>query len=111
MPNQQAIDTTFRALSDPVRRAIVMALTEGPRPVKALAEPHSLKLPTVLQHLSLLEAGGLVTTRKEGRARIVTLNPEGLRTAENWLADRRALWERRFDRLDEYLKSEKENDT
>ncbi|MEO1454468.1 MAG: metalloregulator ArsR/SmtB family transcription factor [Pseudomonadota bacterium] len=104
------LDTLFAALSDPTRRAMLNRLMRGPATVSDLAQPFDLALPTILQHLTKLEAGGLVTSRKEGRTRICTANPAAMAEAADWLADQRAAWEARLDRLDTYL-SDQDPDT
>lgn len=104
MPNHSPpIDTTFRALADPTRRAVLQRLTHGPATVTELAEPFDMALPSFLQHLRLLEAGGLVTTVKRGRTRTCELRPEPLAQAADWLTEQKAVWESRFDRMDAYL--------
>ena len=97
------LDLMFQALADPARRGMVERLTRGPASVSELAEPLAMSLSAVVQHLAVLEASGLVQTEKTGRVRTCRIEPKALRTAEQWIADRRALWERRFDRLGEYL--------
>ena len=105
MPNQRSdLDLVYQALADPTRRFIVERLTRGPATVSELAEPHDMSLPAVLQHLGLLEASGLVRSEKVGRVRTCTLHAARLRAAEDWLAGRRSLWERRLDRLGDYLR-------
>lgn len=99
MPVPATLDETFRALSDPTRRELLDRLAEGPAPVGDLARPLPMTLTAVLQHVQVLEAGGLVETRKQGRVRTCTLTEGGLLAAEQWLADRRTMWERRLDRL------------
>lgn len=93
----------FQALSDPTRRVMVERLSRGPASVSELARPFDMSLPAVVQHLQVLEASGLVTTRKVGRVRTCTLDPGALILAEKWINDRRSSWERRLDRLDEIL--------
>lgn len=107
-----ALDETFRALSDPTRRAVVQALGRGPASVSELAKPFEMALPSFLQHLKVLEDCGLVTTRKAGRVRTCTLQREPLAAAEHWLDAQRSLWTRRLDRLDRLalqLKDQEEN--
>ena len=106
MLNQSALDLVFHALADPTRRGIVEKLSRGPASVSDLAEPLEMSLPAVLQHLQLLEASGLVASEKTGRVRTCTLNRKTLQSAEQWIARRRAAWERRFDRLGAYLEKE-----
>jgi DNA-binding transcriptional ArsR family regulator len=97
------LDLLFQALADPTRRAIVERLSRGPASVSALAEPLAMSLPAVMQHLQVLEACGLVRSEKVGRVRTCRVEPRALRTAEQWITERRTLWERRLDRLGEYL--------
>ena len=97
------LDRLFQALSDPTRRAMVDRLSHGPASVTELAEPFAVSLPAIIQHLHVLEASGLVRSEKTGRVRTVQIAPASLRTAEQWVAARRANWERRLDRLGRYL--------
>ena len=103
MLNNAGIDRAFHALAEPTRRAIVERLCAGPSTVSALAEPFDMTLSAVVQHLRVLEEGGIVRTEKVGRVRTCRIEPTGLNAAAQWIADRRALWERRFDRLGEVL--------
>lgn len=103
------IDRIFRALGDPTRRAIVEKLCEGPISVTQLAEPLDITLAAVVQHLQVLEESGLVNTEKVGRVRTCRVEPAGLSAAEQWIADRRSTWERRFDRLGDLLAESDEN--
>jgi DNA-binding transcriptional ArsR family regulator len=106
MPNQSAaLDRMFHALADPTRRAVVARLSRGPASVSELAKPLSMSLPSVVQHLQVLEASGLIRTEKVGRVRTCRIEPAALQTAEQWIAEQRALWEGRLDRLDAYLKT------
>ena len=98
MANQ--IDLLFAALSDPTRRAVVEQLAGGAQPVKALAEPHDMALPSFLRHIEVLETAGLVATRKEGRTRVVALRPKSLDPIDGWLDGQRTLWEGRLARLE-----------
>ena len=98
-----ALDLVFQALADPTRREILERLTRGPASVSELARPFAMSLPAVAQHLQLLEASGLVRTEKVGRVRTCHIETGNLRAAERWIADRRTVWERRFDRLGEVL--------
>ena len=100
MLNQSAqLDLMFQALADPTRRAIVDRLSNGPASVSELARPLSMSLPGVVQHLQVLEASGLITTQKIGRVRTCTIDTGALTLAEQWINERRMLWERRLDRL------------
>ena len=93
------LDRTFAALADPGRRAMLSRLSAGPASVYDLAEPLHMTLSAVLQHVNYLEDTGLVTTRKEGRTRIVEPAPAGLEQARKWIAAHEAAWHARFDRL------------
>lgn len=97
------LDRTFHALSDPTRRAMVQRLARGPATVSELAKPLAISLPAVMQHLQVLEASGVVSSRKEGRVRTCQVEAKVLSAAESWIADRRKLWGRKLDRLDAYL--------
>jgi DNA-binding transcriptional ArsR family regulator len=106
MPNQQAgLDLLFHALADPARRAMVERLSRGPAPVMELAKPLSMSLPSVLQHLGVLEEAGLVRSQKVGRVRTCSIEPDVLSQAEQWLTARRAEWAHRLDRLGDYLET------
>ncbi len=100
-----ALNETFHALSDATRRFIVHRLTEGPASVSDLAEPLPMSLPAVHQHLQVLERAGLMTWEKKGRVRWCRLREENLAAAEDWIARRRTVWERRLEALDRHLKS------
>jgi len=109
MPNQQShLDRVFRALGDPTRRAVLSRLSAGPAPVSELARSFEMALPSFIQHLGVLEDCGLVRSRKLGRVRTCRITPQPLKAAERWMAQQRALWERRLDQLDHYLLELKE---
>lgn len=97
------LDGVFHALSDPTRRAVVARLGRGSAAVTELAAPFDLSLPTFLKHLKVLEDCGLVKSEKAGRVRTFELVPKRLSLAEQWMAEQRALWDSRLDRLDAYL--------
>ena len=106
MPNHmQQLDQVFRALADPTRRAVLEQLNRGPAPMSALARPFHMALPSFAQHMDLLEQCGLVHSRKQGRVRTYTLSPKPLQAAEGWLTTQRALWERRLDQFDTYVRT------
>jgi DNA-binding transcriptional ArsR family regulator len=98
-----ALDLMFQALADPARRGMVARLCRGPASVSELAQPLAMSLPAVMQHLQVLETSGLVTSKKVGRVRTCRIEPKALGTAEQWLSERRASWERRLDRLGDFL--------
>src|SRR3954470_15095848 len=97
------LDRAFQALSDPVRRGMLARLSRGAASVSELAEPFSISLPAVLQHLKSLEESGLVRSEKTGRVRTVRLQPKMLSAAEHWIAERRSEWDAQADRLESYL--------
>lgn len=101
-----SIDRVFHALGDPTRRAIVEKLSRGPISVSRLAEPLHITLAAVVQHLQVLQESGLVQTEKSGRVRTCRIAPAGLSVADQWIADRRSMWERRLDRLGDLLADE-----
>jgi DNA-binding transcriptional ArsR family regulator len=104
MLNQRpSLDLAFQALADPSRRVIVERLSRGPASVSQLAEPLPMSLPAVVQHLHVLEASGLVRSEKVGRVRTCRIEPAAMRPVEQWIAERRTSWERRLDRLGDYL--------
>jgi len=104
MLNYQApLDLAFQALADPARRIMVERLARGPASVSELARPLDMTLSAVVQHLAVLEASGLVRSEKAGRVRTCRIEARALRTAEHWIAERRANWERQLDRLGGYL--------
>jgi DNA-binding transcriptional ArsR family regulator len=98
-----ALDRVFRALADPARRGMVERLSRGPASVSELARPLAMSLSAVVQHLQVLEGSGLVRSEKAGRVRTFRVDAAALRTAEQWIALRRAKWQRRLDRLGDYL--------
>ncbi|HEY7294954.1 MAG TPA: metalloregulator ArsR/SmtB family transcription factor [Dehalococcoidia bacterium] len=97
------LDRVFHALADPARRGMVERLSYGPASVSELAEPLAMSLSAVVQHLQVLELSGLVRSEKVGRVRTCHIETAALETAEQWIAQRRTSWERRLDRLGEYL--------
>jgi DNA-binding transcriptional ArsR family regulator len=97
------VDRVFHALADPSRRIIVERLSRGPASVGELAHPLPMSLPAVVQHLQVLESSGLVRSEKRGRVRTCQIEPAALRPAEQWISARRSNWERRLDRLGDYL--------
>jgi DNA-binding transcriptional ArsR family regulator len=98
-----SLDRVFQALADPSRRVMVERLSRGPASVSELAQPLPMSLPAVVQHLQVLETSGLVRSEKVGRVRTCHIEPAALQPAERWIADRRTGWERRLERLGDYL--------
>jgi DNA-binding transcriptional ArsR family regulator len=105
------LDLIFQALSDPTRRAMLARLGQGAAAVSALAQPTGLALPTVMRHLSVLEAAGLIVTEKAGRARMCRVDPAALAPVADWLAVQRAQWDGRLDRLEAYVQTLIEKET
>lgn len=99
----ELLDESFHALADGNRRAIVARLTRGAASVSELAAPLGVSLPTVLQHLDVLQRSGLVRSEKVGRVRTCRLEPGPMRAVEHWIAEHRATWERRLDLMGDVL--------
>lgn len=102
------LDLAFQALADPTRRAMVERLSQGPASVSDLARPFAMSFPAVMQHLAVLESSGLVRSEKIGRVRTCSIEPQALSFAEQWINARRTEWERRLDRLGQYLETLKD---
>ena len=102
MPKYASLDRTFHALADPTRRSILQLVSTGPASISELARPFGIALPTVLEHVRILEETRLLTTEKVGRVRECTLGPERLDEARQWIETFR-MWERRLDGLDRYV--------
>lgn len=97
------LSTTFAALADPTRRAILARLASGEASVTELAEPFAMSLPAVSKHLKVLEHAGLITRGREAQWRPCRLEAGPLKDAADWLEPYRRFWEQSFDRLDDYL--------
>jgi DNA-binding transcriptional ArsR family regulator len=106
----EQLNQVFQALADPTRRAVLKRLSRGPVSTLELAQPFNMALPSFTQHLNMLERFGLVKSSKSGRVRTFELAPKRLQAAEDWITDRRRLWEQRLDQLDAYLQTMKESD-
>jgi DNA-binding transcriptional ArsR family regulator len=111
MVQSAVADDVFHALSNSTRRKVLEQLSVGPATVGELAAPFEMKLPSFVQHLSVLERSRLVRSKKRGRVRTYEIAPERFKVAETWLAERRQLWESRLDRFDEYVKHLKERES
>jgi DNA-binding transcriptional ArsR family regulator len=98
------LSTTFAALADPTRRAILARLAAGEATVTELAEPFAMSLPAVSKHLKVLETAGLITRTRAAQWRPCRLEVTPLKQATDWLAEYRRFWEGSFDRLDEHLR-------
>jgi DNA-binding transcriptional ArsR family regulator len=97
------LDGVFAALADPTRRAMVGVLGRGPATVSELAESASMTLPSFMKHVHTLERCGLIHTAKSGRVRTCTLNRKRLGVVDGWLAEQRAIWQSRTDRLEQFV--------
>lgn len=104
-------DDVFYALSNSTRRKVLERLSVAPATVSELAAPFDMKLPSFVQHLSVLEERRLVKSKKRGRVRTYEIVPERFKVAEDWLSERRRLWEARFDRFDKYVRQLKETES
>ena len=99
------LSSTFAALADPTRRAILARLALGETSVLKLAEPFEMSLPAVSKHLKVLERAGLITRTRDAQMRPCQIDARALKEADDWLEEYRRLWEERLDRLDDYLKT------
>jgi DNA-binding transcriptional ArsR family regulator len=103
MPMPDPLSTTFAALADPTRRAILARLALGETSVTELAEPFDISLPAISKHLKVLERAGLIARGREAQWRPCRIAPDGLRPIDDWLESYRRLWNERLDRLETYL--------
>ena len=103
------VNRVFHALGDPTRRAILDRLTAGPVSVSKLAEPLGITVTAVAQHLQVLEESGLAQTEKTGRVRTCRIEPSGFDALERWIADHRTQWEKKLDRLGQFLIEEEDD--
>ena len=110
MPTDQ-LSTTFAALADPTRRAILARLIAGERSVTELAEPFDMSMPAVSKHLRVLERAGLIARGREAQWRPCRIEAAPLKEVAEWAARYRHIWEARFDRLDSYLQQMKTKNT
>jgi DNA-binding transcriptional ArsR family regulator len=99
------LSSTFAALADPTRRAILARLALGETSVLKLAEPFKMSLPAVSKHLKVLEHAGLITRTRDAQMRPCRIDARALKEADDWLEEYRRLWEERLDRLDDYLRT------
>jgi len=104
-------DDVFYALSNSTRRKVLEQLSIGPASVSELAASFDMKLPSFVQHLSVLEQSRLVKSKKRGRVRTYEIAPKRLEVVEHWLTTRRQLWEARLDRFDLYVKQLKDEES
>ena len=99
------LSTTFAALSDPTRRAILARLALGETSVTELAEPFDISLPAISKHLKVLERAGLIARGREAQWRPCRIEPRALKSVDDWLDRYRRFWDESFDRLDDYLRT------
>jgi DNA-binding transcriptional ArsR family regulator len=97
------LSTTFAALADPTRRAIIARLAMGETTVNELAKPFDMSGPAISKHLKVLENAGLITRGREAQWRPCRFEPKALQVVDDWLDRYRQFWEERLDRLEEYL--------
>ena len=98
------LSATFAALADPTRRAILARLTLGETSVAELSKPFDISGPAISKHLKVLERAGLITRSREAQWRPCKIEPQALKTVDEWLERYRRFWEERLDRLDDYLR-------
>ena len=111
MVQSAVADDVFYALSNSTRRKVLEQLSVGPATVSELAAPFDMKLPSFVQHLSVLEQSRLVKSKKRGRVRTYEIAPERFTVAQDWLTERRQEWEARLNRFDAYVKQLKERES
>ena len=102
----QSLDATYAALADPTRRAILARLALGEANVREIAEPFPISAPAISRHLKVLEDAALIARRKQGQTHYLSLNPAGLKSAQEWLDHYRAFWTGALDRLDAHLRKD-----
>lgn len=101
---QDQLDSTFAALADPTRRAIVARLTRGDATVNELAAPFDMTLPAISKHLKVLERSGIISRTRHAQFRPCHLEQAALDSAASWIEENRRIWTERFDKLDEHLR-------
>ena len=94
------LGTTFMALADPTRRAMIERLSNGPASVRGLTEPFALSQQMISKHIAYLVRARIVIKKKRGRESICTLRPEAIKTVSDWAVSYRRFWEESFDKLD-----------
>ncbi|MBZ5710251.1 ArsR/SmtB family transcription factor [Nannocystis pusilla] len=104
MQQRDTLSTTFAALADPTRRAILARLAAGEASVTELAAPFSISLPAITKHLKVLEGAGLIRRGRQAQWRPCTLDAQPLRDVADWVQQYRKFWDHNFDRLEEYLR-------
>lgn len=109
LTEEDRLDETFAALANPTRRAMLARLAQGEASVNELAEPFAMTLPAISRHIKVLERAGLVTQGRRAQYRPCTLEAGPLKDVSLWAEQYRAIWERRFERMDEYLQELNDN--
>jgi DNA-binding transcriptional ArsR family regulator len=104
------LDTTFTALSDPTRRAMIERLSHGPASVRGLTEPFALSQQMISKHIAYLVRARIVIKTKRGRESVCTLRPEAIKTVSDWAIRYRRFWEERFDKLEVVMKQIKKEE-
>src|ERR1700684_243132 len=94
------LDTTFAALSDPTRRAMIERLAKGPASVRGLTEPFALSQQMISKHIAVLVRARIVSKKKQGRESVCTLRPQAIKAVSDWAFSYRRFWEESFDKLD-----------
>jgi len=107
---QDYLSSTFSALADPTRRAILARLASGDASVTELAQPFDMSMPAISKHLKVLERAGLISRGREAQSRPCHLKAEPLREASNWIEHYRIFWDQAFDRLEVYLREVQEKE-
>ena len=108
---EKDVDFIFKALADTTRRKIMELLSRGDASVKELASHFTHSLPSLMQHLSILEASGLINTKKVGRVRTCSLDINKLDVIDTWIAEQHVIWEHRMDRLELFIQNNKKDTT
>ena len=98
------LSSTFAALADPTRRAILARLASGEAPVTELAKPFDMSMPAISKHLKVLERAGLIARSREAQRRPCRIEAGRLKEVSEWVENYRQFWEQSLDRLDDYLK-------
>ena len=107
----QSLDTTFGALADPIRRAILSRLAQGPAQVTELAAPFSVSLPAISKHLRILETRGLIAREKQGRVHRCRLVASPMKEASDWISHYRRFWTEQLDSLEKYLEQQQKEES
>ena len=105
---QTQLDDIYQALADPTRRAVIGRLGRGPASVGELAQPFAMALPSFMKHIHVLEESGLIRSHKAGRVRTCAINTARLGAIDGWLAEQRAIWEGRTDRLEQFVTQDRD---